>query len=348
MRNPRAEALGSLYITLKEMDMAFLENKNQWEKKKQQRRSLLFKIIKWWFNGSWWPGRILKMILFLYMIYCGYACAIIRRPPVHGIVVDGDTGEPIQGAEVCVETRYTVLLPIETAENQRGARGSVITDRKGRFHISGANCLKAEEIKKSFGLLIIPKWANNVEARIYSKDYITQNAGSPPWAWFIYFISPTKPVILSRWRLPLLGYWCKIRMFKPVDEASWITKCEQTMRAHQILSDDISGEWLFNDLEEYLERYPQGEKSGEYFNKVLEMTNIISCSYARDALRRGVITIEELEIHLMKATQHLHLAQKMKGPPKGIQGEKFLKSNEYRQEQINCVAELLDHKKKIK
>jgi len=278
----------------------------------QRGRSLFVRFATWPFKGKGWR-RWARLIVVLLGLYNLYTCVTLRRPPIHGVVFDASTGMPIAGVEVFAAARFTIFAPVETAENQVGGGAYCVTDSQGRFSMPACSCVWWEPVKDADAPdprdLAIPKWMNNLEMRLWGKDYVTQNLGGPP-SWFIpYFTPPTENPTFSRWRLPVAGYFYRIVLRAPEDESSWEEKCRETERAAPHLPDEIAGRWLFNDLTGYLERWPAGEKAPNYFSELLGTGYIASCDYLQGQWATGAMTRDTLAGLFARNQRILQLAQ---------------------------------------
>jgi hypothetical protein len=308
----------------------------------------LRRFLCWWTRGTSWirAGKVLLTLLVLYNLY---ACVTLRRPPIHGVVVDAETGQPLAGVEICAAARFTVLVPVETADRQRGGGGLGVTDKKGRFSLPSASCVwwhasegADEPILWGF---FIPKWMNEIELHVYDSNYMTQNFGAPPSFLIPYFAPPGATPAFHRWRVPFFGYYYKIVLQKPRDESQWRQKSNNTLMASQYLPGAIAQRWLFNDLTGYLERWPEGEKAATYFSALLGTGLIESCETLKQDWGSKEITREALQIYYERNKKILGIAARVQMEKEPIRKKSEEEEMQAMQDLVPCMDQLLESRK---
>jgi hypothetical protein len=101
---------------------------------------LCTRAILWWFTGRWW-AKTIKIMALAVIAYNVLAFVLMWCPPVRGVVVDIDSGAPIDGAIVQkMGEGPFVFIYSETPRGARtgGAYAQMTTDKEGRFSFSAA------------------------------------------------------------------------------------------------------------------------------------------------------------------------------------------------------------------
>ena len=252
-------------------------------------------------------------------LYCYnlYACETLRRPPVGGQIVDADTGKPVAGAEVCVYLQFSILMPVETADSQGGRVDLAKTDAQGRFFLrprSGLLWLGDDPDNGPYNSLfgLYPgKWTNTVVLWVYSPALVTSELRDDHPRFFRasyheYYATAT------RTRLPLLGYYYTIQIRQAKSEADWEGKCHNTINAAALGVPRSTGDrWLFNDLTGYLEKWPDGEKAGEYMYAALKTGLLFSPDRIKELMREGKLTSKDLKMYRKRNEVLLDLSRKV-------------------------------------
>lgn len=219
-----------------------------------------------------------------------------RCPPVSGLIVDRDTGKPIAGALVTRNMLGRSRNPIYGLAGSSGP-GALLpftlarSDGQGEFSFPSAKTMmRPLQSGDPFIYLYGPDVREGLEVIVYAPDYIPARSHEEGFAWekeqwLTMDVQKTKTSKDPKWQIygPTgfavsrkgslrKGYTYRIEMVKAVTEGQWEEKCNATvMLASKYMWGYIANQWLFNDLAGYLERWPEGEKAGEYLRKLIEM-----------------------------------------------------------------------------
>ncbi len=224
------------------------------------------------------------MLGFVAILLCGItACQVHyykarRTPAVSGKVVDIETGEPIKGADVRIEILADFPNYVDKTARLSVAEGLLKTDKNGKFSFPSQE-LSFENMRVSlpYYLFLGPPPQAAIGVCVFSKDYITvpSETGGFEWKEDSFFYDGFKGedgkqlIWITREKNIKKGFDYTVQVKKAVTEKDWEEKCRLTL-----LHTDISGEpdesFRFNDLVGYLERYPNGEKAGEYIGSLIE------------------------------------------------------------------------------
>ena len=104
---------------------------------------------------------------------------------------------------------------------------------------------------------------------------------------------------------------------------------------------------LFVDLTRYLERWPGGEKAGDYYKLVWETATLEPCPHMREDLARGDLTEATLRTHYDRAVEILAIAERFSTPPQGMTEESFQKGLKEHISDVSCAKGLLDENNKL-
>lgn len=260
-----------------------------------------------------------------------------RTPAVSGKVVDIETGQPIAGADVMVVIHGFPSDPAAAVASSGVfiAGGDLKTDSEGKFLFAS----QTPRIKDSGTTLMSyifwgPEKQIGIEVNVFSKEHITAASKTEglDWKEDPFFESGYEGkngdrfVRVSRKKQLKGEYQYLIETKKAVTEKEWQLKCHDTLLScHD--PEQKGDEWLFNDLVGYLERFPDGEKAGEYLNKA------ISISLARYE-RKDSPSNEDRYNFSTEAQYLLGLAEKVQEPkaPLGLKIGYEMDINELRRE----------------
>jgi hypothetical protein len=255
-------------------------------------------------------------------------------PPVRGVVVDAETGKPIPGVEIIRQGYGGAISGIGIVSTA----GCKKTDENGRFSIWGT----LKSTMSTWWSYFVPIWAiDKVDLYIYHPDYISSFTEVK-----IGKIGLTDRVVTRREsfeekRLLYESMKFKIKLVKAQTERDWSEKCDQAIRSYMNFQDRHGvDEWLFNDLVKYLERYPNGNKAGEYLSKAVSVS-LVKYEENEEA------TKEDQAKFAKEARSLLDLANKVSAP-KEPWGEKVgyeLNLKELRRE-LSKAEQLLEKKEK--
>lgn len=108
------------------------------------------------------------------------------------------------------------------------------------------------------------------------------------------------------------------------------------------LPEKLAQEWLFTDLTGYLERWPEGEKAGEYYKLLWETAAFRSCDFMRQDLASGQLSRDELKLYCQRGSRIISIAETLRSPPNGMDMDAFLKDVERHRESVLCARNLLE------
>jgi|GEM_PF-3916609 hypothetical protein len=206
-------------------------------------------------------------------------------PPVRGIVVDAETGKPIEGVEIIRQGQGGTIAPTEKEYSWTSCPNNTTTSKDGTFNIPGTlkSGLKGE-------IQLTPTvWIDELALYADHREYVCSNSpyGKTHPA-MVDAKKPYKPTIngweearspygyafYERRRLWFFrGYEYRIRINKADTEEEWRAKCECAMNANfKFMQSEPTDKWLFDDLVGYLERFPDGEKAGRYLIKAINVS----------------------------------------------------------------------------
>ncbi len=191
-----------------------------------------------------------------------------RCPPVRGEVVEHGTGRPVAGAIV-----HREMMGYSRNFLQYIGGGSTspllpwkprTTDSAGAFRFPTAwTALAADPLMLLYG----PPLRTGISILVYSPDHI-------PVVSYLDGFDPSVHEGRSRSGFAFhlerkgtfwLGYRYRIEMERAETQEQWEAKCAATLSlSGRYAPREIADEWVFQDLTRYLERWPQGEKAGEY------------------------------------------------------------------------------------
>ncbi len=229
------------------------------------------RAILWWFRGRWW-AKVLKITALAVILYNVLAFVFMWCPPVRGVVVDISTGKPIEGAIVQKFGEGPVLFPSEHIEGLwiDGAKAQGLTSADGRFAFPAAAVRPRLRNSNWLEALFPFEWLNTIRVRVWQKDHIGVDSDRHGMWWLQDNPADSKGYCkVIRYRLPFFGYHYKIFLKRAVTEKEWVMKIGSVNLGGIDAKEAAEQERLFHDLTGYLERWPQGEKAGEYFKEFL-------------------------------------------------------------------------------
>ena len=288
-----------------------------------------------------------------------------RCPPVSGVVMDRDTGLPVPGAFVSRQMMGANQNPSSGLGGSSGPEPLLrfaerTTDEQGRFSFPADKTVLAGGFWEH---LLGPDTREGIRLVVYARDYLPACSEALGFGWTK---EEWKAIDWSKgpdtWRVvgPLdfsatrqgsleTSYAYRIALIKAVTQAQWEEKCHETWLLNSLyIPKSISDEWLFNDLTGYLERWPDGEKAGEYYKQAWETANLSPCNpYEQDDFARGAISKEQMRIYCDRAAKIINLAESFTKPPPGI-SEQWLREElaDYRK-QLSCGEALLQKRGKV-
>jgi len=243
-----------------------------------------------------------------------------RTPAVSGKVVDIETGQPIAGADVMVVIHGFPSDPAAAVASSGVfiAGGDLKTDSEGKFLFAS----QTPRIKDSGTTLMSyifwgPEKQIGIEVNVFSKEHMTAASKTEGLDWkedpFFEIGYEGKNgdrlVRVSRKKQLKGEYQYLIETKKAVTEKEWQLKCHDTLLScHD--PEQKGDEWLFNDLVGYLERFPDGEKAGEYLKLAWQGNQILCPNCAIEEYKKGNLTKEQLNIDYKRACKLIQLEEK--------------------------------------
>lgn len=224
---------------------------------------------------------------FVAILLCGItACQVHyykarRTPAVAGKVVDIETGEPIKGADVSVQVfgfPSNPIAAIASPPKWQLAGDMLKTDSQGSFSFpSQVPPLEDSGVSWWSYILWGPNKQTGIGVNVYTKDHITVASDSEGFEWKLddfyetYFRGENneKLVTVERERKGERSFEYTIKVKTAKTERDWEIKCKDTI-LHTGLGREPDETWVFNDLVGYLERFPEGEKAGDYVLLLLD------------------------------------------------------------------------------
>jgi hypothetical protein len=270
-----------------------------------------------------WPWRSSLVIVLL--LICFYESC--KLPKISGVVLDMESGRPIAGADVQAIYMGSNISLTSGRSMGIGGGGMSQTDAQGRF---------------SFHSSFIPYPKKSLWLLAYSKDYMPYFSTSEG---FNPLLDNDVTFEVKREGSRLKGYYYTIRLKKPETEPQWQSKIETVKRiSMDACGGDQIDEWLFNDLVGYLERYPQGNEAGEYFEKLL-VTQPYDCETLSDFLANGDLTKSQIPTYYKRNQKIVELADKVNLPTEPISANCTRDIIESKREATKCFESIMNKKK---
>ena len=253
-------------------------------------------------------------------------------PPVSGVVVDRDTGLPVPGAFVSRQMMGTSKNLFSGLAGGSPAEPLLrfaqrTTGEQGRFSFPAD---KAVLVGGFWEHLLGPDTREGIRLVVYARDYLPARSEALGFGWTTeewkgidWSNGPNKwhvigPVDFSATRQGNLetGYAYRIALIQAVTEAQWKRKCHETWLLNSLyIPKSISDEWLFSDLCSYLERWPKGEKAGEY---IIQLDDLAMAGGGRictgDVQAIANLTPAEVRSTLGRMERVLALMDSLPGP----------------------------------
>ena len=260
----------------------------------------------------------------LWLLVIGIAYVLLTlwaqwTPSVRGIVVDAETGKPIEGVEIIRQGQGGTIFPTEKVGAFVSDANDAKTDCNGFFKIRGT-------VRERSGLIVLAPaaWIDEIILCANYPDYICSKS---PYARTLpgdvsgrrAYIEThegwekSKPSYgkgyYERRRCWLFGgYEFIVHLVKARSEEDWRKKCECVLGINEgCVKIDLTEKWLFDDIVGYLERFPEGEKAGEYLCKA------ISSSLVRHERKKKLTKADKTKF-VNEASILLHLSEKVKSP----------------------------------
>jgi len=313
---------------------------------KKRRPGCLAGLFLWPFRGRWWV-KTLKLTLVAVILYNVIAFIFMWCPPVRGVVVDIDTGKPIQGAIVQKSASGPFLIYSEGPSGARtgGADAQMVTGPDGRFSFPGAFAHPTRKDTAAFDVYWPFQWLDSIDLSVWQRDYIGASSFKIGMWWFRE--SPERSegyCRVERYRIPFLGYRYRILLKKPATEAEWQVKIGSVDLGGGVKRDEQEQQRLFDDLTGYLERWPHGDHAAGYFSSLLPTAMLASCDYTREQYLSGRWTAEDLRTSIKRMKAILSLSKTVNRS--GVEAlTKKLEDADIREipEEIECRQSLLNN-----
>jgi hypothetical protein len=295
-------------------------------------------------KGSSSVVRIIKRILLVFVILlicCITACQIHyfkarRTPAVSGRVVDIETGIPIAGADVSVQIfgfPADPMAAIASPPRWTLTRAYLKTDNKGEFFFpSEIPPLKNAGNSWWSYAVFGPDQQIGIGVYVFPKDHVTVASRTEGFDWNedpLYLLGPKDEkgkllVNVLRRHNNQSAFEYTLKTKKAENEKEWEAKCASTLLHYQDVahweSVDEPGETcLFNDLVGYLERYPNGEKAGEFLIKLCDIVIPLGRDFL-DNPKYYKTSKEQIKAWIYRKNKFLELNEKN---PTAIKKEKY-------------------------
>ena len=292
------------------------------------------------------------------LVLCITACQVHyyrerRTPEVRGVVLDAENGKPVAGADVGVTVFGFPSNPLAgMASPPRWAlAGEMLTTTSDGTFILPSRCPSPESTGVSWlsYLLWGPMQKRSIGILVYAPEYIPliSEADGFDWTtdpWVAAASAGSKSVVkVTRTGSLKAGFRYTLHMRRAVTRKDWESKCALTKQVASSHGEPYQT-WLFNDLTGYLERWPQGEKAGEYYALLWETAAYRSCDYMRQDLANGQLSRKELEVYSERGSKILALARGLNPISVGMDEESFRRDLAQHEESLQCAKMLLEER----
>ena len=212
------------------------------------------------------------------LLLCITACQVHyyrerRTPEVRGVVLDAESGKPVVGADVGVTVFGFPSNPLAgMASPPRWAlTGEMLTTTSDGTFILPSRCPSPESSGVSWlsYLLWGPMQKRSIGILVYAPEdipLISEADGfdwtTDPWV-AAASAGSGSAVKVTRTGSLKAGFRYTLHVRRAVTRKDWESKCALTKQVASSHGEPYQT-WLFNDLTGYLERWPQGQKAGEY------------------------------------------------------------------------------------
>ncbi len=212
------------------------------------------------------------------LLLCITACQVHyyrerRTPEVRGVVLDAESGKPVVGADVGVTVFGFPSNPLAgMASPPRWAlTGEMLTTTSDGTFILPSRCPSPESSGVSWlsYLLWGPMQKRSIGILVYAPEdipLISEADGfdwtTDPWV-AAASAGSGSAVKVTRTGSLKAGFRYTLHVRRAVTQKDWESKCALTKQVASSHGEPYQT-WLFNDLTGYLERWPQGQKAGEY------------------------------------------------------------------------------------
>ncbi|MGA9750649.1 MAG: hypothetical protein WBS54_02555 [Acidobacteriota bacterium] len=263
------------------------------------------------------------------LLLCITACQVHyyrerRTPEVRGVVLDAQSGRPVVGADVGVTVFGFPSNPLAgMASPPRWAlAGEMLTTASDGTFILPSRCPSPTATGVSWlsYLLWGPMQKRSIGILVYAPEYIPliSEAHGFDWAtdpWVAAASAGSGSVVkVTRTGSLKAGFQYRLHVKRAVTQEDWEKKCALTKQIASSQGEPYQT-WLFNDLTGYLERWPQGEKAGEYLlilmDQIADGDSPTNIDYS---LRAGELSRAAIPIILKRNRAILDLASRMNPP----------------------------------
>jgi hypothetical protein len=276
-----------------------------------------------------------------------------KTPAVRGIVRDMQTGKPIKDAYVCATVFGFPADPVAAIASPPKwalAGTTVTTGDDGRFALE-ARRPSPKDTGVSWWSYVLwgPDEKTAIGVFVWTPEYQTVLSEAKGFSW-------TRDPILDKWYDPhdppirvrrsgdlKRGFDYAVDVKRAVTEKDWEDKCRMTLN-NTNPSHEPGASWLFSDLTAYLEKWPEGQKVGEFYIALWETAPLGPCDYIREELAAGNLTRARLEKLCERARKIISLAEGFCNPPGRMTAESFEEGlNEHRRD-VSCARDYLGGK----
>ena len=253
-------------------------------------------------SKSWRAVRRVLLVFTIVLAAAITACQVHyyqerQTPAVQGVVRDMETGKPIAGAHVSVTVFGFPADPIAAIASPPKwalAGTTVTTGADGRFSLQAQRpSPKDTGVSWLSYLFWGPDTKTAIGVFVWAPEYMTVLSEAEDFFW-------TQDPILDKWYDPHAppievrrsgdlkrGFDYTVEIKRAVTEKDWEDKCRMTINNTNPLYEP-GASWLFSDLTGYLERWPEGEKSGEYTIKIADLGMAVSANVCGE---KGVVSL---------------------------------------------------------
>ncbi len=191
----------------------------------------------------------------------------------------------------------------------------MVTGPDGRFSFPGAFAHPTRKDTSAFDVYWPFQWLDSIDLSVWQRDYIGASSFKIGMWWFRE--SPERSegyCRVERYRIPFLGYRYRILLKKPATEAEWQVKISSVDLGGGVKRNEQEQQRLFDDLTGYLERWPKGEKAGEYMYRAFKTGLLYSPARIKELMREGQFNQAQLREYAKRNEILVALSQKVARP----------------------------------
>ena len=265
--------------------------------------------------------KVSVLLLFLTIFY--ESC---KLPQISGYIFDMDTGRPLVGAYV--EAIYVgPSMSLSSGKSMAiGGGGTNKSDQNGYFNFSSS---------------FFPYPKETIFLLVYSMDHIPCFSTGKGFDETLVF---TEHKEVKREGNRFKGYRYTIKLKKVESESQWRERVETVIRiAMNNMGKKNVEEWQFNDIVDYLERFPHGEKAADYFFEFLR-SQPYDCETLREYLKNGDLKRSQLPILNERNNKIIELSDQVDLPTDPIRAKCVRDIIQSKIEAKGCFEALINEK----